>query len=166
MKIQTINCHAFDDQKPGTSGLRKKVAVFMAPHYLATFVQSIFATLPPSQKQSLLVGGDGRYFNKEAIQVIYKMAIANGFEKIFVAQHGFLSTPAASHLIRKHKLDGGIILSASHNPGGPKGDFGVKFNINNGGPAPENFTTQVYEISKTITQYKIADLPDLVTDKK
>ncbi len=161
MKIKTIKCQPFNDQKPGTSGLRKKVDVFKAPHYLATFVQSIFATLPASQNQSLLVGGDGRYFNNEAIQIIYKMAIANGFKNIFIAKHGFLSTPAASHLIRKYKLDGGIILSASHNPGGPKGDFGVKFNINNGGPAPESFTSKVYEISKTITQYQIADVPDL-----
>ena len=161
MTIKTITTSAFKDQKPGTSGLRKKVKTFQSPHYLANFIQSIFDALPATQKQSLLIGGDGRFFNNEAIQIIYKMAIANGFSKIMVAQHGFLSTPAASHVIRKYKLDGGIILSASHNPGGPEGDFGVKFNINNGGPAPESFTDRVYEISTQLKEYKTADLPDL-----
>ncbi|MGD9385485.1 MAG: alpha-D-glucose phosphate-specific phosphoglucomutase [Thioalkalispiraceae bacterium] len=165
MNIKTITTHPFDDQKPGTSGLRKKVRTFQQPHYLENFIQAIFNALPDEQKLGLLIGGDGRYYNNEAIQIIYKMALANGFKKIFIAQQGFLSTPAASHLIRKYKLDGGIILSASHNPGGPDGDFGVKFNSNNGGPAPESFTNQVFELSTTLTEYQIAEIDDLDLEK-
>ncbi|MGD8784193.1 MAG: alpha-D-glucose phosphate-specific phosphoglucomutase [Thioalkalispiraceae bacterium] len=165
MNIKTITTHPFDDQKPGTSGLRKKVRTFQQPHYLENFIQAIFNALPDEQKLGLLIGGDGRYYNNEAIQIIYKMALANGFKKIFIAQQGFLSTPAASHLIRKYKLDGGIILSASHNPGGPDGDFGVKFNSNNGGPAPQSFTNQVFELSTTLTEYQIAEIDDLDLEK-
>lgn len=165
MNIETISTTPFDDQKPGTSGLRKKVDVFQSPHYLANFIQSIFNSLPANQKQSLLIGGDGRYFNNDAIQIIVRMAIANGFTNILVGQHGQLSTPAASHLIRKRKLDGGIILSASHNPGGPDGDFGVKFNSNNGGPAPESFTDKVFEESTRLNQYLIADSADIDLSK-
>ena len=161
MNIKTITTNPFDDQKPGTSGLRKKVSVFQTPHYLENFIQAIVNALPVDQRQSLLIGGDGRYYNKEAIQIIIRIAVANGFKKIFVGQHGLLSTPAASHLIRKLKLDGGIILSASHNPGGPDGDFGVKFNINNGGPAPESFTNNVYKLSTQLTEYLIVDSDDL-----
>lgn len=165
MIIQTIPTCPFADQRPGTSGLRKKVSVFQAPHYLANFVQAIFDALPPERKTSLLIGGDGRYYNREAIQLIIRLAIANGFRTIQVAQFGFLSTPAASHLIRQCKLDGAIILSASHNPGGPDGDFGVKFNTHNGGPAPESFTDKVFEISKSLTRYLSVDSADIDLDE-
>ena len=165
MKINTITTTPFTDQKPGTSGLRKKVSVFQAPHYLANFVQAIFDALPSERKTTLLVGGDGRFFNREAIQQIIRLAIANGFSTIWVGQHGFLSTPAASHLIRQYKLDGAVILSASHNPGGPEGDFGVKFNTHNGGPAPESFTEKVYAISKSLTRYLSMDGDDLDLDQ-
>jgi len=165
MKIKTVNTTPFSDQKPGTSGLRKKVSVFQSPNYLENFVQSIFDVLPSDQKTTLLIGGDGRYYNREAIQVIIRIAVANGFKRILVGQHGFVSTPAASHLIRKHKLNGGIILSASHNPGGPNGDFGIKYNISNGGPAPENFTNKVYEASKVLSRYLIVESSDIDLDK-
>ena len=164
MKINTINTSPFTDQKPGTSGLRKKVRVFQVPAYLENFVQSIFDVLPDNQKNSLLIGGDGRYYNRDAIQHIVRIAIANGFKEILIGQNGFVSTPAASLLIRKYKLDGGIILSASHNPGGPDGDFGIKYNINNGGPAPESFTNKVYETSKQQTRYMLAECEDVVLD--
>lgn len=165
MNIKTITTRPFSDQKPGTSGLRKKVAVFKTAHYLENFVQSIFDVLPPEQKKALLIGGDGRFYNREAIQIIIRMAVANGYRKIMVGQHGFVSTPAASHLIRKHKLSGGIILSASHNPGGPEGDFGIKYNISNGGPAPESFTNQVFETSKQLSRYLTLTSDDIELDK-
>lgn len=161
MPIQTVATQAFSDQKPGTSGLRKKVRVFQQPHYLQNFVQSIFDTLEIPANATLTLGGDGRYFNKEAIQVIIKMAAANGFGKVLVGQHGILSTPAASNLIRKYQTFGGIILSASHNPGGPDDDFGIKYNTSNGGPAPEKITDAIFANSKKITQYKLTDLPDV-----
>ncbi|MDT7848035.1 alpha-D-glucose phosphate-specific phosphoglucomutase [Methylophilus sp. VKM B-3414] len=161
MSIQTVATQAFSDQKPGTSGLRKKVRVFQQPHYLQNFVQSIFDTLEIPANATLTLGGDGRYFNKEAIQVIIKMAAANGFGKVLVGQHGILSTPAASHLIRKYQTFGGIILSASHNPGGPDDDFGIKYNTSNGGPAPEKITDAIFANSKQISQYKLADLPEV-----
>lgn len=161
MSIQTVATQAFSDQKPGTSGLRKKVRVFQQPHYLQNFVQSIFDTLEIPAKATLTLGGDGRYFNKEAIQIIIKMAAANGFGKVLVGQHGILSTPAASHLIRKYQTFGGIILSASHNPGGPDDDFGIKYNTSNGGPAPEKITDAIFANSKQISQYKLADLPEV-----
>jgi len=161
MPIQTVATQAFSDQKPGTSGLRKKVRVFQQPHYLQNFVQSIFDTLEIPVNSTLTLGGDGRYFNKEAIQVIIKMAAANGFGKVLVGQHGILSTPAASNLIRKYQTFGGIILSASHNPGGPDDDFGIKYNTSNGGPAPEKITDAIFANSKKITQYKLTDLPDV-----
>lgn len=161
MSIQTVATQAFSDQKPGTSGLRKKVRVFQQPHYLQNFVQSIFDTLEIPANATLTLGGDGRYFNKEAIQIIIKMAAANGFGKVLVGQHGILSTPAASHLIRKYQTFGGIILSASHNPGGPDDDFGIKYNTSNGGPAPEKITDAIFANSKQISQYKLADLPEV-----
>lgn len=161
MSIQTVATQAFSDQKPGTSGLRKKVRVFQQPHYLQNFVQSIFDTLDIPANATLTLGGDGRYFNKEAIQIIIKMAAANGFGKVLVGQHGILSTPAASHLIRKYQTFGGIILSASHNPGGPDDDFGIKYNTSNGGPAPEKITDAIFANSKQISQYKLADLPEV-----
>ncbi|MBW4470389.1 MAG: alpha-D-glucose phosphate-specific phosphoglucomutase [Stenomitos rutilans HA7619-LM2] len=164
MNIQTITTTPFLDQKPGTSGLRKKVPTFQQPHYLENFVQSIFDSLEGFQRQTLVVGGDGRYYNREAIQIILKMAVANGFGQVLVGQGGILSTPAASCVIRKNHAFGGIILSASHNPGGPTEDFGIKYNISNGGPAPEKVTEAIFAHSKSIAQYKILDAPDVDLD--
>jgi phosphoglucomutase len=135
--------------------------VFQQPNYLQNFVQSIFDSLEGIQNQTLVLGGDGRYFNREAIQIILKMSAANGFGKVLVGQNGILSTPAASCVIRKNQAFGGIILSASHNPGGPHEDFGVKYNISNGGPAPEKVTSAIFERTKSITEYKILDAADV-----
>lgn len=164
MQIQTIKTTAFNDQKPGTSGLRKKVKVFQQAGYLENFVQSIFDTLEVTTGATLAVGGDGRYYNRHAIQTIIKMAAANGFARVIVGQAGILSTPAASHIIRKYQTFGGVVLSASHNQGGVNGDFGIKYNISNGGPAPEKITDTIFANSKAITQYKIADLPEIDVD--
>ncbi len=161
MDILTVATTPFNDQKPGTSGLRKKVATFQRPHYLENFVQSVFDCLEDRRGKTLVVGGDGRYYNQTAIQVILKMAAANGIGRVLVGRGGILSTPAASCVIRKHKAYGGIILSASHNPGGPDGDFGVKYNTDNGGPAPEKVTEAIYARSREIDCYTIADAPDL-----
>ncbi len=158
LHIQTV---PFPDQKPGTSGLRKKVTTFQQPHYLANFVQSIFDSLQGFAGQTLVVGGDGRYYNREAIQVILKMAAANDFGRVLVGRDGILSTPAASCVIRKHGAFGGIILSASHNPAGPEGDFGIKYNIGNGGPAPEAVTNAIHEHSLRIREYRVLDAPDI-----
>lgn len=155
--IMKINTTPFNDQKPGTSGLRKAVTVFQQPHYLENFVQSVFDSLPSIKGSSLAVGGDGRFFNDTAIQTILRMCKANGVAHVMVGKNGILSTPAASHIIRHYKLDGALILSASHNPGGPDGDFGIKFNIANGGPAPESLTNNIYARSKSIDHYKIAE---------
>ncbi|MEE9355011.1 MAG: alpha-D-glucose phosphate-specific phosphoglucomutase [Methylococcaceae bacterium] len=165
MKINTIKTQPFSDQKPGTSGLRKKVKVFQQPNYLENFVQSIFDSLENFAGQTLVIGGDGRYFNRQAIQTIIKIAAANGVGKLLIGQGGLLSTPAASHVIRKYKALGGIVLSASHNPGGPDADFGIKYNIDNGGPAPEKYTEAVYARSKSISEYKIAEIADIDLDK-
>jgi len=154
----------YDDQKPGTSGLRKKVKVFQQPKYLENFVQSIFDSLEGYQGQTLVIGGDGRYYNRKAIQIIIKMAAANGFGELIIGQGGLLSTPAASNIIRKYNAFGGIVLSASHNPGGPEEDFGIKYNIGNGGPAPEKFTDKLYENTKTINGYKKARFGDIDLD--
>ena len=159
--ISTIQTKPFLDQKPGTSGLRKKVKVFSQSHYLENFVQSIFDTLDIPNNATLTLGGDGRFYNTVAIQIIIKMAAANGFACVLVGQGGILSTPAASHIIRKYKTFGGIILSASHNPAGPTEDFGIKYNAANGGPAPEKITEAIFAKSKTIDSYKISDLPDV-----
>jgi phosphoglucomutase len=137
-------------QRPGTSGLRKKVATFAQPGYLENFVQSIFDVLEGFAGQTLVLGGDGRYFNDHAIQTIVRMAAANGFGRVLVGRHGILSTPAASCVIRARAAFGGIILSASHNPGGPDGDFGIKYNAGNGGPAPEALTEAMYQRTLTI----------------
>ncbi|MDF2774774.1 MAG: phosphoglucomutase/phosphomannomutase alpha/beta/alpha domain, partial [Geminicoccaceae bacterium] len=137
MPIRTVSTGPFPDQTPGTSGLRKRVSVFQQPHYLENFVQSVLDAAELTPGATLVVGGDGRYYNREAIQVVLRMAAANGVGRVFVGRGGVLSTPAASCVIRARKADGGIILSASHNPGGPNGDFGVKYNLANGGPAPE-----------------------------
>ena len=165
MDIRTISTTPFSDQKPGTSGLRKSVTVFQKPHYLENFVQSIFDSLEGCQGQTLVLGGDGRYYNRQAIQTILKMAAANGIGRILVGRGGILSTPAASGIIRQYQAFGGIILSASHNPGGPDGDFGIKYNITNGGPAPEKVTEAIYARSKVIDSYKIADVADINLDK-
>ncbi len=161
MTIQTIHTKPIDGQKPGTSGLRKKTHVFMEPHYLENFVQSIFNGIGGADGKIFVLGGDGRYFNDRAVQVILRMAAANGAKRMIVGRDGLLSTPAASNLIRKRKTDGGIVLSASHNPGGPKEDFGVKFNVRNGGPAPEAITSAIYEASGSISEYRIAITEDV-----
>lgn len=157
--IKTVVTTAFTDQKPGTSGLRKKVTVFQTQHYAENFIQSIFDSLDGYAGKTLVIGGDGRYFNREVIQTAIRMAAANGFGRVLVGRDGLLSTPAASHVIRLNKAFGGIILSASHNPGGPDGDFGIKYNAGNGGPAPEKITDQIFAKSKAITSYKISDAP-------
>jgi phosphoglucomutase len=161
VSIQIIATTPFEGQKPGTSGLRKKVKVFQQPHYLENFVQAIFNSLSDFQGQTLVVGGDGRYYNQTAIQTILKMAAANHFGRVLVGQNGLLSTPAASAVIRKHQAFGGIVLSASHNPGGPQGDFGIKYNISNGGPAPEKVTDAIFAHSQKITEYRIINSPDI-----
>lgn len=166
MKINSIQTSIFSDQKPGTSGLRKKVTRFQQPHYLENFVQSIFNVATELKGGLLILGGDGRFYNQQAIQIILKIAAANGVNHVMVGENGLLSTPAVSCLIRKYKATGGIILSASHNPGGPDGDFGIKYNIANGGPAPTSFTDAVFEISKNLTQYQIADSDDVSLNKQ
>ncbi len=154
-----ISTKPFEGQKPGTSGLRKKVSVFAQPHYLENFVQSIFTAVKLPAESSLVVGGDGRYFNEPAIGTIIRMAAANGIGRVIVGQGGILSTPAASNLIRKRGANGGIILSASHNPGGPDGDFGIKFNGANGGPAAESVTDAIFAATQSISGYRIEDAP-------
>ena len=164
MQTDTIPTSPYQDQNPGTSGLRKKVKVFQQTGYLENFVQSIFDSLEDTQGKSLVLGGDGRYFNRVAIQIIIKMAAANGFRELIIGQGGLLSTPAASHIIRKYQAFGGLILSASHNPGGPDEDFGIKYNVSNGGPAPEKFTKDVFQRSQVIDHYKSANIPDVDLD--
>jgi phosphoglucomutase len=160
MTIRTVPTQPIAGQKPGTSGLRKKTPVFMGHHYLENFVQSIFDVVGAAGK-TFVLGGDGRYFNDRAAQVILRMAAANGAARVIVGQGAILSTPAASHLIRLNKTDGGIIMSASHNPGGPDEDFGVKFNMPNGGPAPEGVTEAMYKRTTEITEYKVVEAQDV-----
>ncbi|MDQ0469661.1 alpha-D-glucose phosphate-specific phosphoglucomutase [Labrys wisconsinensis] len=162
--IRTVPTKPFDGQKPGTSGLRKKVPVFQQPGYVENFVQSIFDVLEGSAGQTLVLGGDGRFFNREVVQIVLKMAAAAGFGRVLVGQGGLLSTPAVSAVIRKRKAFGGIVLSASHNPGGPEGDFGIKYNIGNGGPAPEKITDAIFARTKTIAEYRILEAPDVDID--
>jgi len=167
LEIKTISTKPFEGQKPGTSGLRKRVTeVKDNGYYLHNFVQSIFNVLPAEQLKgsTLVVGGDGRYFNKDAIQIIFQIAAANGVGHVLVGQNGLLSTPAISAIVRARKALGAIILTASHNPGGPKGDFGIKYNMSNGGPAPEAITNAIYKQTTTISEFKMADnvcVPDL-----
>ncbi|RYO89882.1 hypothetical protein DL766_006428 [Monosporascus sp. MC13-8B] len=162
MSSRTVEFKSFTDQKPGTSGLRKKVKIFQQPHYSESFVASILLSIPEGAEGAFLViGGDGRYWNPEVIQMTAKIGAAYGVKKLLIGQNGILSTPAASHVIRKRKATGGILLTASHNPGGPNEDFGIKYNLSNGGPAPESVTNKIYEASKTLTSYKIADIPDV-----
>lgn len=158
--ITTVKTQPIEGQKPGTSGLRKKTPVFMGPHYLENFVQAIFDVVGAAGK-TFVLGGDGRYFNDRAAQVILRMAAANGAARVIVGQGAILSTPAASHLIRLNRTDGGIILSASHNPGGPDGDFGVKFNMPNGGPAPEAVTEAMFARTAAITEYRVLEAQDV-----
>ncbi|WP_424988264.1 alpha-D-glucose phosphate-specific phosphoglucomutase [Microbulbifer sp. S227A] len=161
MTIKTVKIAPFDGQKPGTSGLRKKTRVFMQDHYLAAFVQSVFDAIGGGEGKRFVVGGDGRFFNRPAIQTILGIAAANGATEAIVGQNGLLSTPAASNLIRQNRTDGGFILSASHNPGGIDADFGVKFNAANGGPAPEGLTARIYDATRSIEGYRILAADDV-----
>ncbi|MBK8183713.1 MAG: alpha-D-glucose phosphate-specific phosphoglucomutase [Candidatus Competibacteraceae bacterium] len=165
MTVETIATQPFQDQKPGTSGLRKKVKVFQRPSYLENFVQAIFDTQREGEKSPLIVGGDGRYYNRQAIQIILRIAAANGCTQVILGKGGIFSTPAVSHLIRKNDARGGIILSASHNPGGPDEDFGIKFNTPNGGPAPEKVTEAIYGATLHMNRYHTLDTPDVDLDK-
>ncbi len=162
--IRTVTTTPYGDQKPGTSGLRKKVPVFQQKNYAENFIQSIFDALEGFQGETLVIGGDGRFYNREVIQIAIKMAAANGFGRVLVGRGGILSTPAASNVIRKYQAFGGIVLSASHNPGGPTEDFGIKYNIGNGGPAPEKVTDAIFARSKVIDSYKISDVADINLD--
>ncbi|PVE24229.1 alpha-D-glucose phosphate-specific phosphoglucomutase [Microvirga sp. KLBC 81] len=161
MAITRVPTTPFSDQRPGTSGLRKKVKVFQQPRYVENFIQATFDNVDGATGATLVIGGDGRFFNEAVVQTALKMAAANGFGRILVGQKGLLSTPAASCVIRKHKAIGGLVLSASHNPGGPDGDFGIKFNMSHGGPAPESFTEAVFKRASAMTEYKIAEGPDV-----
>lgn len=162
--IRTVATRPYDDQKPGTSGLRKKVPVFQQEHYAENFIQSIFDALDGYQGKTLVLGGDGRFYNREVIQKAIRIAAANGFGKVMVGKGGILSTPAASNIIRKYKAFGGIILSASHNPAGPKEDFGIKYNAGNGGPAPEKITDAIFARTKAITRFKTTGSADVDLD--
>lgn len=159
--VNTKTVVPYSDQKPGTSGLRKKVAVFQQENYLENFVQSFFNVVAKQEPQLIVIGGDGRYYNKTAIQTIIRIAIANEIPELLIAKDGILSTPAASHWIRKYNADAGIVLSASHNPAGPDEDFGIKFNGSNGAPAPESLTDAVYQEASTIAQYQTAESADI-----
>ncbi|MDA7425950.1 alpha-D-glucose phosphate-specific phosphoglucomutase [Thalassococcus lentus] len=165
MSIKTVQTQPIEGQKPGTSGLRKKTPVFMQTNYLENFVQAIWNGTGGAAGKTYVLGGDGRYFNTQAAQTILRMAAASGAAKVIVGQNALLSTPAASNLIRKRKADGGIILSASHNPGGPTEDFGVKYNASNGGPAPEGMTQAIFEATETLESYLILDAPDVDLSK-
>ncbi len=165
MTIKTVTTQPFTDQRPGTSGLRKRVDVFQQPNYLENFVQSVFNTLTDRRGQTLVIGGDGRYYNREALQIILRMAAANGVGRMLVGQGGILSTPAVSCLIRKYRALGGLVLSASHNPGGPEGDFGIKYNVSNGGPAPERITEAIFQNSLNIREYYTLDAADIQLDE-
>jgi phosphoglucomutase len=161
MTAKTIETTPYGDQKPGTSGLRKRVPVFSQPNYVENFIQSIFDSLEGFAGKTLVIGGDGRFYNDVAIQKAIRIAAANGFGKVMVGKGGLLSTPAASNIIRQYKAFGGLVLSASHNPGGPEGDFGIKYNVGNGGPAPEKITDAVFARTKVIDSYKTLDTPGI-----
>lgn len=164
--IQTVLTKPFQDQKPGTSGLRKKVQVFQQPNYTENFIQAILDAIPEGKRGStLVIGGDGRYYNDTVIQLIIKISAANGVKKLIVGQNGILSTPATSHVIRIRGATGGIILTASHNPGGPNNDLGIKYNLANGGPAPESVTNKIFDVSKALDDYKIYALPEFDLSK-
>src|SRR5215213_6141126 len=169
--MRTVETTPFTDQRPGTSGLRKKTRVFMQPNYLENFVQSVFDTVREDtpggfNSETLVVGGDGRYHNRAAIQTILRMAAANGFGRVLVGRGGILSTPAVSAVIRRQKATGGLVLSASHNPGGPDEDFGIKYNTRNGGPAPENLTGRIYQRTLKIMRYQTLDHADVDLERE
>ncbi len=166
MTVKTVLTTAFEGQKPGTSGLRKKVSVFQQPHYVENFIQSLFDNIGPLEGKMLILGGDGRTFNRTILQIVLKMAAAHGVSLIKVGRGGILSTPAVSHLIRKTHAHGGLILSASHNPGGPGGDCGIKYNISNGGPAPNSLCDAIFATSQRLSCYKIFEAPDVDLDKQ
>lgn len=161
MSLTNLKTAPIANQKPGTSGLRKKTRVFQTPGYLENFVQAIWTGTGGAKGKTFVLGGDGRFFNSEAIQIVLRMAAASGAARVIVGQNGLLSTPAASHLIRLRGADGGIILSASHNPGGPEGDFGIKYNMGNGGPAPESVTAAIHAATEEISVYRTLDTPDI-----
>lgn len=165
--IKTVPTEPFEGQKPGTSGLRKRVEVFSQPGYTENFVQAILSSIPaPGAKgATLVVGGDGRYFSIPAIQSIVRLCAGNGVAKLIIGANGILSTPAASHVIRAYKATGGILLTASHNPGGPDADFGIKYNMNNGGPAPEGVTNKIYQVTTTIKEYHVVEGEDVDLSK-
>ncbi|GJE03856.1 alpha-D-glucose phosphate-specific phosphoglucomutase [Methylobacterium isbiliense] len=165
MTVRTVPTTPFPDQKPGTSGLRKKVPVFRQPGYVENFLQAIFDSVEGRKGATLVVGGDGRFLNREVVQTTLRIAAANGFSRILVGRGGLLSTPAASCVIRKHGAIGGVVLSASHNPGGPEGDFGIKFNTANGGPAPESVTEAIFARTQSLTAYRIVEADDLDLDR-
>ncbi|KAF2863870.1 Phosphoglucomutase, first 3 domain-containing protein [Piedraia hortae CBS 480.64] len=166
MSVRQVQTKPYQDQKPGTSGLRKKVKVFQQENYSQNFVAAILLSIPEGASGStLVIGGDGRYWNPEVMQMIAKIGAAYGVKKLYIGQNGIMSTPAASHLIRIKKATGGILLTASHNPGGPTEDFGIKYNLSNGAPAPEGVTNKIYEASKSLDSYKIMDIPDVDLSK-
>jgi len=168
-KVQTVQTQPYNDQKPGTSGLRKKTRVFQQPQYIENFVQSIFDSIREAggfSNETLAIGGDGRFFNREAIQIIVRIAAANGFGRILVGRGGLLSTPAMSALIRRRNAMGGILLTASHNPGGPDEDFGIKYNVRNGGPAPEAVTSRIYEATRKIGRFLTIESADIDLDRE
>ncbi|HIQ19057.1 MAG TPA: alpha-D-glucose phosphate-specific phosphoglucomutase [Novosphingobium capsulatum] len=162
--MTTYKTTPYEGQKPGTSGLRKKVRVFQQPGYAENFIQAVFDVVEPAPGAVLVIGGDGRYHNRTVIQQAIRMAAANGYGQVLVGQGGILSTPAASNVIRQYKASGGLILSASHNPGGPDEDFGIKYNIANGGPAPESVTDAIYARTQTIDRYLALDTPGIDLD--
>ncbi|KAK1304620.1 hypothetical protein QJS10_CPB11g00755 [Acorus calamus] len=167
LKINSVPTKPFEGQKTGTSGLRKKVKVFMQENYLANWIQALFNSLPPEDYKNgvLVLGGDGRFFNQEAAQIIIKIAAGNGVSKILVGRDGLMSTPAVSAVIRKRKANGGFIMSASHNPGGPDYDWGIKFNYNSGQPAPESITDKIYGNTLSLSEIRMADIPDVDLSK-
>lgn len=160
MAVRSIPTKPFQDQRPGTAGLRKKVRVFRQPNYLENFLQAVFNTAGDFRGATLVAGGDGRYWNREALQILFRVAAGNGVARIIVGREGLLSTPAASHLIRLHGAAGGFLLTASHNPGGPDGDFGVKFDTANGGQAPESLTEAAWRASLELEEYRVVDMPE------
>ncbi|WP_212112809.1 alpha-D-glucose phosphate-specific phosphoglucomutase [Bartonella queenslandensis] len=166
MTIKTVLTTVFEGQKPGTSGLRKKVSVFQQPHYVENFIQSLFDNIGPLEGKMLILGGDGRTFNRTLLQIVLKMAAAHGVSRVKMGRGGILSTPAVSHLIRKYHAHGGIILSASHNPGGLEGDCGIKYNIANGGPAPNSLCDAIFATSQRLSFYKIFEAPDIDLDRQ
>jgi phosphoglucomutase len=165
MVMRKIPTSPFDDQRPGTAGLRKKVRVFRQPNYLENFLQAVFDAAGDFSGKTIVAGGDGRFWNREALGVLFRIAAGNGVARMIVGRGGLLSTPAASHLIRLHGAAGGFLLTASHNPGGPDGDFGVKFDTANGGQAPESLTDAIWRASMALTEYRVADIPEPDLDR-